>query len=354
MRRVAALVLDDERILVALLHESLEELRPVAAVATAEAGKTRLVVEAVPFVGGERNAGLLGQLGLYVLDREETTPVNGLGVGREVARTLDVDAAELLEIHGVDDVARIDVLPDVVRRIVRLLKSTIIIENSVHELAGRETAGEIAVAVGRRDLAPAFHRAVLDANGDAKALGVPENRSEDFFELLEILLETILLIAELHIISDERTADDIVCVAAQKRCDADELKNMVLVLYLLRGIAADEIVVRTYGNAKTRLIADFDHSAGRLGREVIVLEMRRDVVRAVGVAAEYAKLETLCADIERALDDAVEVLLERERRSHEPDRIVAGLGLYITRESTARTERTDSRNGRRRFKEISS
>jgi hypothetical protein len=129
---------------------------------------------------------------------------------------------------------------------------------------------------------------------------------------------------------------------------------MILVLDLLRGIATDEIVVRTYGNAKTGLVADIDHFAGRLGREVIVLEMRRDMVRTVGVAAENAKLEPLGSDIERTLDDAVEVLLERESRSHEPDRIVAGLWLYITRESAARTERADGRNGCGRLEKVSS
>ena len=354
MGAVAALVLDNEGIPVALLHEGLEELRPVAAVAAAETGETRLVVETIPFVRRERNAGLLRQFWLNILDREETAPVNGLGIGREVARSLDMDAAELLEIHGVDDVARIDMLPDIVRRIVRLLKIGIVIENRVHEFTRRETTGEIAVAVGRGHLAPPFHRAVLDADRYAKALGVLKNRGEDLFEFLKILLETVLLIAELHIITDERAADDIVGIAAQKRRDTDELKDMILVLYLLRGIAADEIVVRTYGNAKTGLVADIDHFAGRLGREVIVLEMRRDMIRAIGVAAENAKLQPLGADFESALDDAVEVLLERESRSHEPDRIVAGLWLYITRESAARTKRADGRNGCGRLEKVSS
>ena len=83
VRAVAALVLDDERVLETLRHERLEELRPVAGVAAAETGQARLVVHAVPVaalrIGRERwEPGLRGERVVHALAREEASPVDGL------------------------------------------------------------------------------------------------------------------------------------------------------------------------------------------------------------------------------------------------------------------------------------
>ena len=343
MRAVAALVLDDERVLETLRHERLEELRPVAGVAAAETGEARLVVHAVPVaafvVRGKRGeTGLRRKSVVDALTREEATPVDGLGVVREVPGALDVDAAELLEVHGVDHVRRVDVLPDVVRRVVRLLEVRAVVEDRVHELACREAAGQVAVADGRRRGNPALHRAVLDAQRDAEVLRVLQDGREDLLELLEVLLEPAILRAELLVVADEGSADDVVRVAAEHRRYAHEAEDVVLVRLL--EVASDEVVVGADGDAEPRAVARVDDVLRLFGREVLVVEVSGDMVRAVGVTAEDAELEALRTDLEGAPNDAVKVVA-RERRGHQPDRVVSRLRLRGMRKRLLRNNRGD-------------
>ena len=350
MRTVATLVLDDERVPVPLRHQRLEELRPVAGVAAAEARKPRLVVEPVPvsalLVRGELGkTGLLLKRSVDTLTREETSPVDGFGVVREVARAFDVDTTELPEVHRIDDIRRIDVLPDVMRRVVGLLQVGVVVQYGIHQLAGRKTARQVAVAGGGRRRHPPFHRAVFDAQGDPEALGVLEDGRKDLLELLEILLEAAILGRQRLIVADKRAADDVVGVAAEHRRDADQLQDVVLIDNLELWLAADEVVVGADGDAKPLLVADLDHLLRALGREVVVVEMRRDVVLAVRVAAEDAELEALRPDALRALDDGLEVRIGCERARHEPNRVVAGLRL---RRMGQRLRRGHSNRGQRR------
>ena len=263
--------------------------------------------------------------------------MDGFGVVREVPRALDVDAAELLEIHRLDDVRRIDVLPDVMRRIVRLLQRAVIVKDSVHQLAGRKAAGQVVVGVRRRDGEPALHRAVLHAHGHAERLRVVQDRLEHLLELEEVLLEAAVGTTEDVIIADERAADNIVRVATKHRRHADQLEDVVLVRELhLLGLRADEVVVGADGNADVLVVADLKDTLRALGREVVVVEVRGDVVLAVSVPAEDAQLEALRADGFRALHDGLEVRIGGERARHQPDRIVAGLGLGRMRQRLLR------------------
>ena len=51
------------------------------------------------------------------------------------------------------------------------------------------------------------------------------------------------------VVAHEGAAHHVVRVAAQEGRDADELEDVVLVVDLLGGIAADEVVVRSHGDA---------------------------------------------------------------------------------------------------------
>src|SRR5574344_5252 len=353
VRAVEALVLDDKRIRKPLRHERFEKLGPVAGIAAAEARKPGLVAETVPFAAGERNARLLRQLGVDRLLRVKAAPVDGLGVVREVARALDVDAAELLEVHRIDDVRRIDVLPDVVRRVVRLLQRAGIVEHGVHQLAGREAAGQVVVGVGGGDGLPALHRAVLDADGDAERLRIVQNRLEHLLELEEVLLEAAVRASEDEIVSDKRAADDVVGVAAEHRRDADQLEDVVLVRELhLLGLRADEVVIGADGHAEVLAVAALDDLLRPIDVEVVVVEMGRDMVRTVRVAAEHAELEALGADRLRALDHGFEVGVGREGGRHQPDRIVPGFRLRRVRERFAGSKRGDRGQCRGALEEI--
>ena len=219
-------------------------------------------------------------------------------------------------------------------RIVGFLKRRIIIQNGIHQLARRKATRKVAIAIGRGNGTPPFHRTVLDAHRDTKVLGVPEDRRKDLLEFQEVLLETVLLVGQVHIVSDERSADNVVDVTTEHRRDADQLEDVVLVDNLKVRIAADQIVVGADGNPEPFAVADLNHLLRAVWREVIVVEMCRDVVLTVRVATEDAELETLGPDALRALDDGLEVRIGREGAGHQPDRVVAGLRLGLVRERT--------------------
>ena len=266
-----------------------------------------------------------------------------------------MDTAELPEVHRGDDFGRVNVLPDVVRRIVRLLKRAVVVQDGIHQLAGRQAPRQVVVGVRGGDGQPALHRAVLDADGHAKGLGVVQHRLEDLLELEQVLLEPAIRAAQDVIVADERAADDIIRVAAQHRRDADELQNVVLIdaLELFR-LRADEVVVGADGNAQPFRIADLDDALRALGREVVVVEVRGDVVLAVSVPAEDAQLEALRADGFRALHDGLEVRIGGERARHQPDRIVAGLGLGRMRQRLLRGKRSHGGKCRSSLEKLSS
>ena len=157
------------------------------------------------------------------------------------------------------------------------------------------------------------------------------------------------------IVADERAADDIIRVAAQHRRNADELQNVVLIdaLELFR-LRADEVVVGADGNAQPFRIADLDDALRALGREVVVVEVRGDVVLAVSVPAEDAQLEALRADCFRALHDGLKVRIGGERARHQPDRIVAGLGLGRMRQRLLRGKRSHGGKCRSSLEKLSS
>ena len=212
-------------------------------------------------------------------------------------------------------------LPDVVRGIVRLLQRAGIVEDRVHQLAGREAAGQVVVGVRCRRGLPTFHRAVLHAHGHAEALRVVEDWLEDLLELDEVLLKATILTTEHVIIAHEGAADDVIRVTTQEGRDADELENVVLVDDLVLRIAADEVVVGAHGDAEPLFVAATHDHLRIVEVELLVVKVRRRVVRAVGVAAEHAELEALGAHALRAPEDVLEGLA-REGGRHQPNRIV--------------------------------
>ena len=89
---------------------------------------------------------------------------------------------------------------------------------------------------------------------------------------------------------------------------------MVLVDFL--EVAADEVVVGANGDANALLVADVDDVLRLLGSEVLVVEVRRDVVGTVGVLAEDAKFKSLRAELDGLVNDSVEGGNAGERRGH--------------------------------------
>jgi len=177
---------------------------------------------------------------------------------------------------------------------------------------------------------------------------------------VEVLLEPAVRAAEHVVIAHERAADDVVRVAAEEGRDADELEDVVLVRALQRlRLRADEVVVGAHGDAQTLLVAAADDALRGGEVERLVVEVRRDVVRAVRVAAEHAEFEALRADRLRVGEDVLEALA-RERGGHEPNRVVHRLGGarsepgHLRAPGRTAAHRGHGRRGRAELEEVTS
>ena len=129
---------------------------------------------------------------------------------------------------------------------------------------------------------------------------------------------------------------------------------MVLIVDLLQRVSADEVVVCADGNAKACLVTNLNDLLCRLWREIVILKMCGHMVLAVRIAAEDAHLKALRSNLKRTLNDALKILLAGESGCHEPNWVVAGLGLSGASKSITRCERTHRSQCGRRLEQISS
>ena len=221
--------------------------------------------------------------------------MNRVRRAREVARALNVHTAKALEVHRFNDIRRVNVLPHIVRRVVCLLKGArgLIIENRVHQLTRGKASRQVVVGVRCRRGLPTFHRAVLHADRHAQILRIVKNRRKDLLELLEVLLKATICAPEDMIITDESSTHHIILIAAEKCRDTDELKDMILVINLLGRVATNQVIVGAHADAQPKFVALGNDFLCRVEVEGLIIEMGRRVVRAVRIAAEYAKLKSL-------------------------------------------------------------
>ena len=78
-----------------------------------------------------------------------------------------------------------------------------------------------------------------------------------------------------------------------------------MVLVCLLEVASNEVVVGADGNAEPRAVARVDDVLRLFWRKVFVVEVRGDMVRAVGVTAEDAELEAILSNAFSALNDVI-------------------------------------------------
>ena len=240
----------------------------------------------VPFIGGDGDAGISGELGIHGLHGVEGAPVNA-GGSVQIAGALDMNAVDAGEIRGADGIDRVNVLPDVVGRVVRFAMSAAR-DEGVHQFPGGEGAGEVVVGGGGTGWHPAFHGAVFIEERYPEVLRIFDDRAEDAGVFVEVFLEALVLAAQFVVVADERADLDVIGVAAEEMRHADEAQDVILVANAVGGIAADEVVIGAEGEAEVGLLAGIEQALGVGGAKGFVVQVGGDVVLAGTVAAEHA------------------------------------------------------------------